>query len=224
MNSKLIIWNDALLQYYFAQSPDNEAHLEISKDDLKTVFTYTSRYQNNPELFSDWTTEKYLDDFSKCFKIEAVVKGTNARKFYAVDKKDFKYFFKRAIQESSASKPCYLPYIALFIMPIMDDDITNGDRRLECYYDYLDSFCEKIGIKTHNEIDRHSADSRKWMDADPDRGYITPWSFNFSTYKDVMDSMWAHLRNWSSNEPGVSTWNLKSASINPRYIYISPFF
>lgn len=222
MNSKLKIWNDALLKYYFAQSSDNDAHLEISKEDLKIVFSYTTRYIDNPERFANWTTEDYLEDFSKCFKTEAVIRGTNARRFYPVNKTDFRNYLESAVHGSIGKEPNYLPYIALFIMPIMDDDITDGDRRIECYYDYLDTFCEKIGIKTHNTIEKHRRDSQRWQNYKLE--YITPWSFNFSAYKDIFSRMWTHLNNWSSKETGIPTWRLKSASINPKYVHISPFF
>lgn len=180
INPKLHIWANALIKYYFEKDCNANARLELSKHDLPEVFTFTERFRSKPEVFSSWTEDKYLDDFMSCFKNrEPLPDRPNFVKYRAVTKKEFWDTF-RFVLDQSQDQPYYLPYIALFILPIVDDEINDGNSRLDKYYDFLDQLTESAGLKTKDG-----------------RGSSQSWGFNFSEVGPELVKMWDYLEAWS---------------------------
>lgn len=198
MNSKLVKWAEALNKYYFGDNQLNKICLSISKNDLSAVYSHHEYYAKFPDKKVD-----YLKDFACCFKEEIPHPLKNKAKAYrAVSKRQFTGMFQRVIQKSACDGvPYFLPYIALFIMPINDEDIVTEERRLDRYYDYLDQFTEPLDIKIKEA-----------------NGY---WRFNFTVLRDSLQQMWALLENWSSQSLD-SRWQPKT--FNTRYPHIGPFF
>ena len=198
MNSKLVKWAEAFCKYYFDNNQLNKICLSISKNELREVYYHHEYFAKFPDRQVD-----YLRDFACCFKEEIPHPQNNKAKAYrAVSKRQFADTFKIVIKRSARDGfPYFLPYIALFIMPINDEDIVTEERRLDRYYAYLNQFTEPLGLKTRET-----------------NGY---WGFNFTILGESLQQMWALLKNWSRQYID-SRWQPKT--FDPRHPHIGPFF
>ena len=122
MNTKLKKWASAFVDYYFKNSTSDKVCLVISKEDIPLVYQFHESYIKFPDR-----KVNALEEFMRCFmKEKSLPNNPTFKSYHLISKSEFEQSFVEVVEESIKSKqPYYLPYIALFIMPLTDDDIVT---------------------------------------------------------------------------------------------------
>ena len=208
MNTKLKKWASAFIDYYFENTTSDKVCLGISKEDLPLVYQFHETYLKLPNL-----KVTPLEDFMKCFMKETEIDAPGNRKvkdYNPVSKSEFERFFIKAIEESIKDKqPYYLPYIALFIMPLTDDDIVAEGERRDNYYERLEKFINEPCVSVGGRKQNIKSKKDNWLGNNKFPNGI----------QNNLTKMWGNLQEWIClNFP--NKWEFKSSN---RHRHIGPF-
>ena len=206
MNTKLKKWASAFIDYYFKNTTSDKVCLGISKEDIPLVYQFHESYIKFPDR-----KVNALEEFMKCFvKEKSHPSNPSCKSYERISKKEFDQSFVEVIEESIKSKqPYYLPYIALFIMPLTDDDIVTEGERRDNYYERLEKFINDTLIPIEGK--KQSSKTEK------DNGLANNKFPNGIQYN--LTKMWGDLQEWIClNFP--SKWEFKSSN---RHRHIGPF-
>ena len=207
MNTKLKKWASAFIDYYFENTTSDKVCLGISKEDLPLVYQFHETYLKLPNL-----KVTPLEDFMKCFMKETEIDAPGNRKvkdYNLVSKSELERFFIEAIEESIKDKqPYYLPYIALFIMPLTDDDIVAEGERRDNYYERLEKFINEPCVSVGGRKQNIKSTRNSWFENSFPNGI-----------QNNLPRMWRNFTEWISRSY-PEKWDFKS---NNRHIHVGPF-
>lgn len=204
MNTNLKKWASAFVDYYFKNTTSDKVCLVISKEDLPLVYQFHENYIKFPN-------RNPLEEFMKCFMKEySLPDNPKFKSLNLISKPEFDRSFVEVVEESIRSKqPYYLPYIALFIMPLTDDDIVTEGERRDNYYERLEKFINGTLIPIQGKIQNIKSNKVNWFQNNQFPEGI----------RDNLTRMWGNLQDWIYlNHPGK--WDFKSSN---RHRHIGPF-
>lgn len=206
MNTKLKKWASAFVDYYFKNTTSDKVCLVISKEDIPLVYQFHESYIKFPDR-----KVNALEEFMKCFaKEKSHPSSPSCKSYERIYKKEFDQSFVEVIEESIKTKqPYYLPYIALFIMPLTDDDIVTEGERRDNYYERLEKFINDTLIPIEGINQNIKREKDNWLANNKFPNGI----------QNNLTKMWDNLQDWIyHNFP--DKWEFKSSN---RHRHIGPF-
>lgn len=206
MNTKLKKWASAFVDYYFKNSTSDKVCLVISKEDIPLVYQFHESYIKFPDR-----KVNALEEFMRCFmKEKSLPNNPTFKSYHLISKSEFEQSFVEVVEESIKSKqPYYLPYIALFIMPLTDDDIVTEGERRDNYYERLEKFINDTLIPIEGKKQSIKSKKDNWLANNKFPNGI----------QNNLTKMWGDLQEWIClNFP--NKWEFKSSN---RHRHIGPF-
>lgn len=206
MNTKLKKWASAFVDYYFKNTTSDKVCLVISKEDIPLVYQFHESYIKFPDR-----KVNALEEFMRCFmKEKSLPNNPTFKSYHLISKAEFEQSFVEVVEESIKSKqPYYLPYIALFIMPLTDDDIVTEGERRDNYYERLEKFINDTLIPIEGKKQSIKSKKDNWLANNKFPNGI----------QNNLTKMWGDLQEWIClNFP--NKWEFKSSN---RHRHIGPF-
>lgn len=194
---KFNIWNSILCNHFFSRN-DVQVFLSIDKDEIENIAIESEEFVNQIKLCGK--ADMQLEEKKKYAWHDFILifgKITNGK--WQCSKSILLADFQRRIIESGNSQgsiPTFLPYIALFVIPLSNDPELN----VNAFYPKINDFFRKQGLIKSNE---------------------SIGSIDMSQLRPGLDFMWQSLAEWATAND--YTFKVTSRSNSGRTQYAYPF-